>query len=107
MSYLEEGYNEFLERIDFNESTDRLSSLDFDSALARHSVGTQLVGDEAITTAKIKSLVADKITTGTLGVGTVINVGETNIKIDGTGRQIIINDGTNDRVLLGFQSGGF
>jgi len=34
-------------------------------------------------------------------------VGVSNIKIDGPNRRILINDGTNDRILLGYQSGGF
>lgn len=29
------------------------------------------------------------------------------LKIDYQNKRIIINDGTNDRVLIGFQSGGF
>jgi len=36
-----------------------------------------------------------------------IQVGESNIKIDGANKRIIINDGTNDRILIGYQSGGF
>lgn len=34
-------------------------------------------------------------------------LGDTNIKIDGANKRIIINDGTNDRILIGYQSGGF
>lgn len=34
-------------------------------------------------------------------------IGDTNIKIDGANKRIIINDGTNDRILIGYQSGGF
>lgn len=36
-----------------------------------------------------------------------VNVGVGNVKIDGANKRIIINDGTNDRILLGYQSGGF
>lgn len=36
-----------------------------------------------------------------------IEVGAANVKIDGANKRILINDGTNDRILIGFQSGGF
>lgn len=36
-----------------------------------------------------------------------IQVGIGNVKIDGANKRILINDGTNDRILIGFQSGGF
>ena len=34
-------------------------------------------------------------------------VGDKNIRIEYDNRRIIINDGENDRVLIGFDSGGF
>jgi len=36
-----------------------------------------------------------------------ILVGDANIKIDGANKRILISDGTNDRILIGYQSGGF
>lgn len=36
-----------------------------------------------------------------------LNVGAANVKIDGANKRILINDGSYDRVLLGYQSGGF
>jgi hypothetical protein len=36
-----------------------------------------------------------------------INLGVGNVVVDGTNKRILVNDGTNDRCLLGFQSGGF
>ena len=36
-----------------------------------------------------------------------IQVGGANVKIDGANGRILINDGTNDRILIGYQSGGF
>lgn len=36
-----------------------------------------------------------------------IIVGDNKITIDGVNKRIIINDGTNDRILIGYQSGGF
>ena len=35
------------------------------------------------------------------------HLGASNVKIDGVNKRIIINDGTHDRVLIGFSSGGF
>lgn len=35
------------------------------------------------------------------------NLNDGNVKIDGANKRILINDGTNDRILIGFQSGGF
>lgn len=36
-----------------------------------------------------------------------IEVGGSNVKIDGANARILINDGSNDRILIGYQSGGF
>jgi hypothetical protein len=36
-----------------------------------------------------------------------IQVGGSNVKIDGDNANIIINDGSYDRILIGYQSGGF
>jgi hypothetical protein len=44
---------------------------------------------------------------GTLPGNTVIRIGDSNITIDGANRRILISDGTNDRVLIGFQESGF
>jgi len=40
-------------------------------------------------------------------VGVAINLGTTNVALDGANKRILINDGTNDRILIGYQSGGF
>lgn len=37
----------------------------------------------------------------------VLYIGDGNVVVDGANKRIPINDGTNNRVLLGFQSGGF
>ena len=52
----------------------------------------------------VASLIAEQIATGTLTVA--MNVGESNIKIDGTRNYILIGDGSNGRVLRGKQVGG-
>ncbi len=49
----------------------------------------------------------DFLGSGTLPGTTVIRLGDTNIVIDAANRQIRIGDGTVDRVLMGYQSGGF
>jgi len=52
------------------------------------------------------SLTASDISTGGT-VSVAMNLGETNVKLDGANKRIIINDGTDDRILIGYQSGGF
>jgi len=53
----------------------------------------------------IESLTADKITAGTITVA--LGVGSANIIIDGENTRIVINDGTHDRILIGYQADGF
>ncbi len=52
-----------------------------------------------ITSADIVNLTADKILSGTITVA--IGVGGSNIIIDGSVPDIVINDGTRDRIILG------
>lgn len=47
-----------------------------------------------------------KIAGGRLSANSVLEVGP-NIKIDGRNKRIIVNDGANDRILIGYQEGGF
>ena len=47
------------------------------------------------------------VASGVLPGNTVIYLGDKNIKISGRDRNITVNDGTNDRILLGYKSGGF
>ena len=37
----------------------------------------------------------------------VIQLGGTNVTIDGVNKRILVNDGTDNRVLMGYDSGGF
>lgn len=46
-------------------------------------------------------------TSGTLPGNTVIRIGNANITIDGANKRILVSDGTNDRVLIGYQENGF
>lgn len=58
----------------------------------------------------VETISADKITAGTVLVQIPIGSGGATdgyILIDGENNRIVVNDGTYDRVLIGFQSGGF
>ena len=71
--------------------------------VARDSAGNSTVtidGDTGNATFK------GTIRSGSLVTGDVI-VGNNSVIIDGANRRIIVNDGTNDRVLIGFDPGGF
>ena len=35
------------------------------------------------------------------------NLNDANVKIDGANKRILINDGTNDRIIVGYSAGGF
>lgn len=63
--------------------------------------------DGGLGDSKISSLTADKITAGTLQAGQTIYVGTNSLSLDGTNRQIIVNDGTYDIILIGFKAGFF
>ena len=67
----------------------------------------QASGEATITTLNQagNTIRADNIVGGTVSVG--VNLGETNILLDGANKRIIINDGSYDRILIGYQSGGF
>lgn len=44
---------------------------------------------------------ASNLAGGTLGLNAVINIGSELVRIDGPKGRIIINDGTNDRIIIG------
>jgi hypothetical protein len=46
-----------------------------------------------------------QVLSGSVDVGAAS--GTAGVFIDGANKRIIINDGTNDRILIGYQSGGF
>jgi hypothetical protein len=58
-----------------------------------------------ITTFNLDADTGDANFTGTIQAGTIISgvimVGDNNVIIDGENQRIIVNDGTNDRVLIG------
>jgi hypothetical protein len=68
---------------------------DFDTTNERNSVNMT----------HIKNLSLDSLTAGT--ITTTIYLGGPNIVLDGANNRIIINDGTVDRILIGYLAGGF
>jgi len=76
-----------------------------EAKLGTDSVTGLKIKDGEVVDAKIGSMAAGKLLTGTLTVA--VDVGEGNVKIDGANKRILINDGTDDRILMGYQSGGF
>lgn len=64
-----------------------------------------------ITTFAIDGTTGSATFAGTVQAGTLISgkvvVGNNNVIIDGENRRMLINDGTNDIILIGYQSGGF
>lgn len=71
--------------------------------IARNSSGNNTVVIDGDTG---DGIFAGELRSGTFITGQVI-LGDNNIVLNGEDRRMIINDGTNDRVLIGFQSGGF
>ena len=75
-----------------------LTPFDFSNGVSRNSVSAT----------KVRSVFAGNILAGTVKVG--LNLGSSStgyILLDGANNRIIINDGTVDRVILGFLSSGF
>jgi hypothetical protein len=64
-----------------------------EALLQGQPIGTVRIADAAITSAKIDSVSADKITTGTLSVQVAITIRNP--------------EDTGDAVLIGYQAGGF
>ena len=64
-----------------------------ENLLQGQPIGTVRIADASITSAKIATISADKITTGTLQVGVAITIRN--------------QDNTADQILIGYQEGGF
>lgn len=101
--------NPFLQPINAPVSSNEFTSgYEFDYQNERGAVGEMLIQSASITNAKIVTLDASKILAGTITVA--INLGTASggsIVLDGANKNITISDGTTNRVLLGYQSGGF
>ena len=107
MSYLDSGYNENLIRNTYpavqqidNANIADLIGTGVSIPFSGVDVQSDNVKDWMIETLSIAKLIA-----GTINV--VANIGNANVKIDGEETRIIINDGTNDRVLIGKLVGKF
>jgi hypothetical protein len=85
------------------------SSIAVDSGFEEGSFQGVKLANGSITYKKIGSVLADQILTSTLT--TQVNVGTASgsayVRLDGVNNRIIINDGTTDRILIGYQLGGF
>lgn len=79
------------------------------SEIASGTITASQIAAGTITATEISGDQLDVVATktGTLNVDEYITVGITNIKIDGTNKRIIVNDGTYDRILIGYQASGF
>jgi len=77
------------------------SALGYDPNYITSSDFNSNIQDGSITTVKVADISAGKIRTGVLES----TDGKTYFDLDN--KRLIVNDGTNDRVLLGYQSGGF
>lgn len=113
MSYLDSGFNENLIRNQYPNSTTQYDSVNIGEILSEGAItdakialmnGAKLVED-SVTGDKILELTVSKLIAGTLGA--VANVGNGNVQIDGVNKRITINDGTNDRILIGYLAGKF
>ena len=64
-----------------------------------------------VTTLSLSGATGNAVFLGEIRAASIItgavNVGDSSIIIDGANRRIIINDGSDDIILLGYQSGGF
>ena len=64
-----------------------------------------------LTTFSIDGTTGNAVFKGSIQAGSLITgliaVGNNNVIIDGDDKRIVINDGTNDRVLIGYQKDGF
>lgn len=68
-------------------------------------IGNAQLGTAIIGTAQVGTLSFNEISGGTINV--LASLGTGNIKLDGANKRIVVNDGTVDRIYIGFQSGGF
>ena len=104
--YTSIGLNVYLQPINAPSSAAGfISAYAFDSNNERSAITNSFLQDASVTNAKIVSLAADKILAGTVTVA--LGIGGANVTIDGGNNRIIVNDGTNDRIIIGQQAGGF
>lgn len=102
-NYNDLGLNQFLQPTNSPvTSSGFVNAYQFDSNNERSVITNSYIQDQAVTNAKIVSLVADKISAGTVTVS--IGVGTTTsgyLRMDGANNRFVVNDGTVDRSYYG------
>lgn len=83
---------------------DKINDIDW-TKIDNILVKTADIENLAVTNGKINNLNVSKLVTGVMTA--VASVGNSYVKIDGGNKRIIINDGTNDRILIGYLAGKF
>ena len=79
-----------------------------EAQIAFEAVGNAQIGTAAIGTANIGTLTFNQISGGTINVLANLGTGSGgSIVLDGANKRIMINDGSYDRVLIGYLSGAF
>jgi len=95
--YTQLGYNNRL------QATDSLAA-----ANENFTTGTEFTANtegNAVTNYNVRNISADKISAGTIVVS--MNIGGANITIDGSAQQILVSDGTTNRIIIGYLAGGY
>lgn len=121
MTYEEMGLDQFLRSLD-SPTRDNVGWEN------RGRVRNTILRNSSITDAKIDSLNANKITAGTINASEItvsnippddiasgtypntMNVGTAAggyVRMDGANTRFIVHDGSNNRILIGYHSGGF
>jgi len=97
IDYTDLGYNNRLQATDSLAANNDnfVTSTQFEAENDRNTVSNY----------NIKTISAEKINAGT--ITTQLFLGGTSIIIDGAAKQIIVNDGTTDRILIGYGSALF
>jgi len=89
--------------MDYSIDTSTISEAGFDEYLNRKLFDFGLATQE--TTMRYTD--ANSLVGGTIGSEGIIYLGSQQIKLDGKNKRIIVNDGVNDRILIGYQKDGF
>jgi hypothetical protein len=104
-SYLDLGFDVFGLNVVTSPafSSANLNDAFFETSEA--SIGERNIKNLSVTNAKIQDLSVTKLLAGMITVS--FDIGSGNIKMDGANKRITVNDGTNDRVLIGYLAGKF
>ena len=83
--------------------TKTISEAGFDTYLSRPIFGNTPVGSNL----SARYTDASSLVGGVIGSEGIIYLGSKQIKLDGRNKRIVISDGVNDRILIGYQANGF